>query len=186
MSPDWAGCGRTAGASVLMTAPSTGHRSWMCFKRHPPGKHIPPRNSHLSSHQQFRLQRQPPHLPRLRLWLWADRWHENVFWTVYTNMKSVRSISYDHAEEYAITKGLQPNLHDRRHTGTNTGFIWKIHFHSPRTTSLLHATGKFYTSKVLRHLGDFQRTVFSSKVVKACSKASGWKLHPGFHCRNHR
>lgn len=42
MSPDRAGCGRTAGASVLMTAPSTGHRSWMCFKRRPPGSTFHP------------------------------------------------------------------------------------------------------------------------------------------------
>lgn len=58
-----------------------------------PRERIPPRNSHLSSHQQFGLQRQPSHLPQLWLWLWADSWHGDMFSNVCANMKSVRSIT---------------------------------------------------------------------------------------------
>lgn len=165
-----------------------GDQSWMCFKWSPPGEHIPPRNSHLSSHQQFGLQRQPSHLPLLRLWLWAGRWHADVFSNVCANMEKVLSITV-----------IWPRWRGRRHQRSSI----RTHIITDRleqtqclfekwvsitscSTSCLYATAKFYTSKVLRHLGDFRMTGFSSKVVKACTKTGGWKPHHGLHCRNRR
>lgn len=188
MSPDWAGCERTAGASVLMTAPSTEHRSWMCFKRRPPGDHIPPRNSHLPSYQQFGLQRHLIHLPESGLWLWAKRWHEDVFSNVYANNKSERSIT-------AVWPRWKGRWHQRSGSWNHMIREWlektqrlsEKHLSiTPCSATFPYARAKCSTSKVFRPLGAFRMTGFSSKVVKACTKTGGWKPHHGLHCRNHR